>query len=108
MIDENTSDGYHTFKELYDHRRALTRALMTCLPEISGPSKQHHPDDETSMFDGCFIVGIRLSTGEIRYHYGLEHWNEFEGIRELEYAPLWDGSSDTVERLHRWVEWCQE
>jgi len=22
-IDENTSDGYHTFKELYDHRIAL-------------------------------------------------------------------------------------
>jgi len=27
MIDENTSDGYHTFKELYEHRMALTSTL---------------------------------------------------------------------------------
>jgi len=42
--------------------------------------------------------------GQVSYHYKLEHWDEFEGVPELEYAPKWDGhdGADTVTRLLAW------
>lgn len=97
------SDGHHTIDELYTHRRSLT----ACLAAIAGAngaawrSRQHHPDDETPMFDGCFIVGIDLPTGQIRYHYGTEHWDEFSEVPEIPWAPVWDGAGppETIERL---------
>lgn len=96
------SDGYHTFNELYDHRRALTAVLAT-IGSINGDSwksKQHHPDDKP-MFDGYFIVGIELPAGQISYHYSLDFWGQFDAVPEHEYAPKWDGhtSGDVVERL---------
>lgn len=96
------SDGYHTFGELYDHRRALT-ALLAAMAATEGDSwrsKAHHPEDGP-MFDGSFIVGINLPTGTISYHYNLEHWDDFANVPELEHAPKWDGAGpdDTVTRL---------
>jgi len=101
---EDTSDGYHTFRELYDHRRALTAALAaaasTADPSGSWRSKAHHPDD-TPIFDGYFIAGIKLFTGTITYHYALKHWDDFVAVPEVEHAPKWDGATpaDTVTRL---------
>ena len=104
IIDENTSDGYHTFRELYDHRRALTAALML-LAESEGfcttwRSRAHHPDD-TPCYEGYFIVGMNIGGGVITYHYANQYWDDFKHIPELPHAPKWDGEgpSDTVERL---------
>jgi hypothetical protein len=99
------TDGHHTFDELYDHRRALTAVLAKAFAEAAGEagawrSKAHHPMDGP-MFDDCFIIGIELPTGQILYHYGLEHWDDFATVPELEHAPKWDGAGppETVTRL---------
>ena len=100
-----TSDGYHTFDELYEHRMALTAALTAALPRnLSWRSKAHHPDGEP-MFEGFFIVGIDLPTGTITYHYKLEHWKLFSHVRIIPHAPAWDGHTptDVVNRLKAFV-----
>jgi hypothetical protein len=112
MDDEELSDGYHTFGELYDHRRALTAALAACAALVPSPgnpthkpaawrSKAHHPDDSPMFEGGYFIVGIELDTGTITYHYKLTHWDDFAAVPELEHANKWDGATpgDTVTRL---------
>ena len=45
------------------------------------------------MFDGCFIVGIKLPTGTITYHFELQHWGQFAAVPELPHAPKWDGAT---------------
>lgn len=99
---QDVSDGYHTFRELYDHRCVLTAVLAT-IGAINGDawrSKAHHPDD-AAIFDGYFIVGIDLPSGVVTYHYPLTDWDRFEAVQVLEHAPQWDGHSpaDTVDRL---------
>lgn len=98
LDDEDLSDGFHTFSELYAHRRALTAVLAAYGP--AWRSQNHHPDDDP-MFDGYFIVGIELSPGPISYHYELKYWDDFDGVPELAFAPKWDGhtADDVVKRL---------
>jgi hypothetical protein len=98
------SDGFHTFDELYDHRRALTAALARVLP--SWRSREHHPDDDPMFEGGYFIVGLDLpGVGTVTYHYKLKHWDDFAGVGELAHAPKWDGAppSATVDRLLEWA-----
>jgi hypothetical protein len=98
---DEITDGYHTFGELYEHRRALTAVLAGAAASVgdSWRSKAHHPDDDP-IFDGYFIVGINLPTGTITYHYKLSHWDDFPAVPELDHAPKWDGAlpDDTVTR----------
>lgn len=101
------SDGYHTFDELYAHRRALTAALCTvCVLDAldAWRSKAHHPEDN-AIFPGYFIVGIDLPTGTVTYHYELRHWDDFAKVPVLRHAPRWDGATpnDTVTRLLAYV-----
>jgi hypothetical protein len=100
QIDENTSDGYHTFKELYEHRHMLFIALMHMMPGLSWRSKLHA--DGTS-FHGWFIAGISLPKGDITYHLPNELWTLIDGsnIKVLPNAPEWDGhtANDVIERL---------
>ena len=96
------TDGYHTFGELYDHRRALT-ALLAGAAATAGDSwrsKAHHPEDSPMFEGGYFIVGINLPNGTITYHYKLSHWDDFAAVPEVEHAPKWDGATpaDTVTR----------
>lgn len=103
LDNEDVSDGFHTFGELYDHRRALT-AVLAAMAAAEGDawrSKAHHPDDSPMFEGGYFIVGINLPSGVITYHYKLTHWDDFAAVPELEHAPKWDGAppSATVERL---------
>jgi hypothetical protein len=100
---DEISDGYHTFGELYDHRRALTAVLAAGAASTgdSWRSKAHHPDDDPMFEGGYFIVGIELPTGTITYHYKLSHWDDFAAVPEIEHAPKWDGAAPgaTVNRL---------
>lgn len=98
------TDGYHTMSELYDHRRALTAALVNTVVSLFGADfdatgKSHLHEDGT-MFDGYFIVWIQTSMGLVSYHYGLEYWDQFK-CKEFPNAPEYDGhtSQDVIERL---------
>lgn len=97
IADGNTSDGYHTFNELYHHRAILFSVIVAQHPELSWKSKHHH---DGSMFEDMFIVGINTPQGQATYHYDLAYWLLFN-CKELERAPEWDGhtASDAIERI---------
>lgn len=100
----SVSDGYHTFDELYEHRCALFAALMKTNPEISWRANNH---DDGTMFDGWFIAGMHLPTGDVTYHLPLRMWELLDnvGIETSNKAPKWDGHSSTnvVHRLESWA-----
>lgn len=97
-ITGETSDGYHTFNELYHHRALLFSVIVRNYPELCWKSKKHHAGD---MYDGMFIVGINTPDGQASYHYDVDpYWDMFE-CEELEFAPEWDGHTpaQAIERI---------
>ena len=87
-ITGDTSDGYHTFNELYHHRAVLFSVICNEHHDIVWKSKKHH---DGTMYDGMFIVGIDTPEGQATYHYDIDpYWNLFR-VKELELAPEWDG-----------------
>ena len=90
------SDGYHTFKELYEHRHALFIALLSVI-DNAWKSLKHH---DGSSFEGYFIAGIELKGKMISYHLPNELW-AYVHATPLDFAPEWDGHTpaDVVERL---------
>ena len=87
-ITGDTSDGYHTFNELYHHRAVLFSVICNDRPEVAWKSKRHH---DGTMYDGMFIVGIDTPEGQATYHYDIDpYWDMFH-VKELELAPEWDG-----------------
>lgn len=104
VIDENTSDGYHTFKELYEFRKAYNVALFN---EWGATGKCHthkswrHNDGELCFGGGWFIVVAVLPQGQISNHYEAKDWDLFT-VPEVEKALFeFDGhtGADVVERL---------
>ena len=87
-ITGDTSDGYHTFNELYHHRAVLFSVVCNERPDIAWKSKRHH---DGTMYDGMFIVGINTPEGQATYHYDIDPYWELFHVKELEYAPEWDG-----------------
>lgn len=101
---EYTSDGYHSFEELYLHRMVLFAAICKKNKSICWKSKKRHDD---TMYDNYFIVGIDTPKGQFTYHYHLKHWNMFD-VKELDHAPVWDGhTSDDVIRLLHLVDYFE-
>lgn len=123
----DTSDGYHTFDELYEHRTGLLAALCNCftqhlvdvfelydaahvepMQELSRWvfKSRHHHDGE--MHDGFFIVGINCKTCPYpnspdrwaTWHCEDKWWDRFN-IPEIDRAPEWDGHTpaDAIARL---------
>lgn len=92
-----TSDGYHTFNELYEHRHALFLAVCGAYKDRAWKSKFH---SDGSMFDGWFIAGIATTEGQATYHLPLRLWDAFD-VEELPAAPLWDGhtADDVIRRI---------
>lgn len=96
-INGSTSDGYHTFDELYEHRMVLFSVICNLNKSISWKSKKHHDD---SMFENYFIVGVTTPEGNFTYHYHLDNWDKFD-VQELDTAPEWDGHvSSDITRLN--------
>ena len=97
-ITGETSDGYHTFNELYHHRAVLFSVIVKAFPDKAWKSKLH---DDGSMYDGMFIVGIETPDGQATYHYDIEPYWEMFRCKELERAPKWDGhtADDAIERI---------
>ena len=98
IINGDTSDGYHTFNELYHHRAVLFSVIVRLFHARAWKSKQH---DDGSMYAGMFIVGIETPDGQATYHYDIEpYWDMFE-CRELDKAPKWDKHTpqQAIERI---------
>lgn len=97
-ITGDTSDGYHTFNELYHHRAVLFSVIVRDHPDLAWKSKAHH---DGTMYDDMFIVGIETPQGQATYHYDIDpYWDMFE-CKELKRAPVWDGhtSDDAIMRI---------
>lgn len=91
------SDKWHTFEELYFHRMILFYTIQKANLDIAWKSKKHHDD---SMFEDSFIVGLNTPLGQYTYHYGIEYWDLFDKIIEVDRAPEYDGHlPDDVVRL---------
>jgi hypothetical protein len=82
------SDGYHTFNELYYHRMILFSIICKQNPKKAWRSKLH---SDGTMFKDYFVVGINTPEGQYNYHYNIADYNNFEGVPELDRAPVWDG-----------------
>ena len=97
-INGETSDGYHTFDELYYHRTALFACLVALQPRQMAFKSWKHSDG--TMYDGMFIAGIYTSGGWCTYHCEAKWWPLFD-CHEQEFAPEWDGHtpSDAIHRL---------
>jgi hypothetical protein len=107
-IDGNTSDGYHTFNELYEFRKAYNVALFNEWA-FSGKCSVHkswrHHDGELCFGGGWFIVVAVLPQGQISNHYEAKDWGLFS-VSETERALFeFDGhtGADVIERLNSYT-----
>jgi hypothetical protein len=84
IVGNDISDGYHTFKELYDYRMIYNALWLNVLVE-QGFAEQYkihksyrHYDGELCFGGGWFIVAADLPTGTISNHYKNENWDLFK------------------------------
>lgn len=106
VITGGTSDGYHTFNELYEFRKVYNAALFN---EWAANEKWNvhkswrHYDGELCFGGGWFIVVAMLPDGQISNHYEAKDWDLFQ-IPETDKALFeFDGhsSSDVIFRLKK-------
>lgn len=97
----DATDGYHSFNELYAHRVFLFILLAKAHKDLSWKSQKNA--DSTSTYDGWYLAGMHLPTGDISYHLPSETWDRLD-VEELETAPEFDGytSIDVLNRLKEW------
>ena len=103
-VPGETSDGYHTFNELYHHRAVLFSVIVRDHRELAWKSKAHH---DGTMYEGMFIVGIETPEGQATYHYDIDpYWDMFD-CKELDRAPEWDGHTpdDAIGRIAKLGRW---
>lgn len=111
LVDGSTSDGYHTYDELYEFRMLYHAAFVNTAHAISlvhheaPPTVKSlkHSDGEWCFGGGWFIVVTELPNGQqISNHYEAKHWDLFQ-VPAVDVPPAFDGhtTEDVVERL-RW------
>lgn len=110
MIDvsENTSDGFHTFKELYEFRKLYNACLFNewALKGFYNVHKSTKHSDGYECFNGgWFVVMATLPDGQISNHYEMKDWDLFN-IPVQEMADEWDGhtSKDVADRLNKYLQ----
>ena len=92
-VTGDTSDGYHTFNELYDYRRVYNAALFN---EWASQGKYDvhkswkHSDGKDCFGGGWFIVVAELPTGQASNHYEAQYWDNFV-IPSKDTANEYDG-----------------
>lgn len=100
----SVSDGYHSFHELYEFRKAYNAALFNTWAE-AGKYEVHkslrHHEGEECFGGGWFIVVAVLPGGQISNHYKVEDWDMFRVPTVAQALYEYDGHSgtDTLERL---------
>ncbi|WP_280499384.1 hypothetical protein [Nocardia cyriacigeorgica] len=102
-ITAETSDGHHTFAELY-HYRMLYNAALFNEWAAQGRYDVHksirHADGELCFDGDWFVVYAQLPTGQISNHYEMTDWDRFR-VPERDRAAEWDGHTpqQVAERL---------
>lgn len=99
-----TSDGYHTFNELYEFRMVYNAVLFN---EWANANKYNvhkswcHYDGEKCFGGGWFVVIAVLPTGQITNHYEAKFWDLFKIPFTEKVLVEFDGhtSKDVVDRL---------
>lgn len=96
QITGSTSDGHHTFDELYEYRilynaHAAHGWTAAGIPVVKS---WRHSDGQECFGGGWFIVTADLPTGQVANHYQATHWDLFN-VPEAETAPEWDGHTPT-------------
>lgn len=113
-VTGETSDGYHTFNELYEFRKLYNAVLFNewangwkegFAVKYDVHKSKRHSDGEECFSGGWFIVMAETSTGQISNHYEMKDWNLFN-IPEKEKANKWDGCTpiDVLKRLRELSE----
>lgn len=94
--DNDISDGYHTFNELYLHRHALFCAFLKETHYESGKSKTHA---DGSAYEGWFLAWVMLPDGQVSYHLPVEWWTTCPAKEKT--PPPYDGHTQAhvLERL---------
>ena len=114
VADGSTSDGYHTFDELYEFRmlyhaafvntRHIAERRLGAKPTTVKALK--HSDGEWCFGGGWFIVVTDLpGIGQISNHYETKHWDLFK-VPVVDVPPAFDGHTpgDVAERLREFLE----
>ena len=100
----SVSDGYHTFDELYEYRKAYNAALFNEWARSGTYPVQrsiHHSDGSLCFDGGWFIVVAQTPFGQISNHYELKDWELFHDVPEVDYPVDYDGhtAQQALERL---------
>lgn len=114
-ITGETSDGYHTFDELYEHRTVLWIALCRELDRMHNivfgkrkgwrkPVWRSKIHSDGSSYEGWFILGMNRPKGyQMTYHIPMSFWKDTGFAATLKKAPEYDGhtSKDVLERIRK-------
>lgn len=106
-VTGETSDGHHTFAELYEYRMLYhahaALGWLDCQYDVV--KSWRHADGEECFGGGWFIVTAQLPTGQVSNHYEAKYWDLFK-VPEAETAPEWDGHTpaQAAERLRAYLE----
>lgn len=77
----NISDGYHSFRELYNFRKIYNAVLFNEWAKQNKydvhKSLKHH-DGKDCFGGGWFIVVAKLPMGQISNHYKIDYWDLFK------------------------------
>lgn len=91
-ITEDTSDGYHTFGQLYYQRMVLFAVLVQEHKDCAWKT-WNHEDGEPCFGGGWFLVTIDTPRGAYGYHFEAKYWRLFD-CPELPKAKHWDGYTE--------------
>lgn len=91
-ITEDTSDGYHTFEQLYYQRMMLFATLVQEHKDCAWKT-WNHEDGKPCFGGGWFLVTIDTPKGAYGYHFEEKYWNLFN-CPELPKAKHWDGYTE--------------
>ena len=108
IINGKTSDGFHTFDELYKFRMILNALLVNewfskGLYDIHKSWK--HSDWEKCFGGWWFIVVMELPTGQVSFHYEKKYFDLFK-CKERELSNKWDWHSaqESLGRLEKFLK----
>lgn len=106
-VTGETSDGYHTFNELYNFRKLYNACLFNEWAKrglFNVHKSKKHSDGELCFGGGWFIVTATLPTGQLSNHYELKDWDLFQ-CEKRETADKWDGHTpqDVLKRLTEYL-----